>query len=488
MERISDERYTPVLIVGTGISGLAVAYHLSKRKIGYTIVTKNNAPKQSNSFLSAANTRVPPEDEIHTIINLTIAKCGADRPVIEALYRNSSHVLEFFEELGLPFEKTALGFMPESPIKSHGGKKLINRLLEKIEPPLCNNILIHLEKSQDGVSALFYDTVSDRFARINANYLVLATGGYAAQFNYNDNSPGSTGEALILAKQIGARLKGMSTVMYHPWSIYNGRQILLGGVVALSEGRIVDEEGLPLLKDEHMREAIARDDYHEMIDDILRFQLECIKRNQEMYLDMSHADENVLDERMRRYGFSPNVVKRKRIKISPTMHYTSGGIEINSSAEAVDLNRVFVTGEAQFNGNLGSGRIPGQAFASGIVFGKLIADKIENECAFTNQNWATFHAPPETMTLYSREHSDYAVEACQKELSTLMIDLIASPSDSASLASLKERLVEGQNNLLSTAKGSGKRYEAILRLYFGYSIAVEIIEDLASLHRNLLAH
>ncbi|WP_153795609.1 FAD-binding protein, partial [Paenibacillus polymyxa] len=125
------------------------------------------------------------------------------------------------------------------------------------------------------------------------------------------------------------------------------------------------------LKDEYICDAIARDDYHEMIDEILHFELDCIKQKKDMYLDMSHADENLLNERFKKYGFSTNVVKNKRIKITPTMHYSSGGIEINANAEVINLNRVFATGEAQFNGVLGMGRIPGQAFAAGIVFGKL---------------------------------------------------------------------------------------------------------------------
>ncbi|WP_031461600.1 FAD-binding protein [Paenibacillus polymyxa] len=480
MERnvTSVEHYTPILIVGTGISGLAVAYYLSKNNIKYTITTKKNAPKQSNSFLAAANTRVPSENDINNIINLTVDKCGADRSVIETLYRNSNIVINFFEELGISYEKTSFGIMPECLIKSQGGKKLINCLLQHIEQPLCNKILIHLEKYNDGIIALFYDIQLDQFIRIYTNYLVLATGGYAGQFNYNDNSPGSTGETLILAKKMGARLKGMSTVMSHPWSIYNGRQILLGGVVSLSQGKIVDEEGIQLLKDEYICDAIARDDYHEMIDEILHFELDCIKQKKNMYLDMSHADENILNERFKKYGFSTNVVKNKRIKITPTMHYSSGGIEINANAEVINLNRVFATGEAQFNGVLGMGRIPGQAFAAGIVFGKLIADKIANEGVFNTQYPITFKDPPETMQLYSIEDNDFPIEEFQKELSTLMVDLLAPNSSIASLALHKRKIKESQNIILNKARGSGKRYEDILTLFFGYFVALEIIEDL----------
>ncbi|WP_252508890.1 FAD-binding protein [Paenibacillus peoriae] len=475
---ISVEHYTPILIIGTGISGLTAAYYLSKNNIKYTIVTKKNAPKQSNSFLSAANTRVPSENEINNIINLTIDKCGADRSVIEALYRNSNIIINFFEELGIPYEKTSFGIMPECLIKSHGGKKLINCLLQHIEQPMCNKILIHLEKYDQGIIAIFYDIQSDQFIRIFTNYLVLATGGYAGQFCFNDNSPGSTGETLILAKKIGARLKGMSTVMCHPWSIYNGRQILLGGVVSLSQGKIIDEDGVQLLKDKYICDAIARDDYHEMIDEILKFQLECIKQKKDMYLDMSHADENVLNEKFKKYGFSPKVVKNKRIKITPTMHYSSGGIEINANAEAINLNRVFATGEAQFNGDLGIGRIPGQAFASGIVFGKLIADKIAKEGVFNTHYQTSFKDPPETMQLYSKENNDFPIEEFQKKLSTLMMDLIASNPPVVSLSFLRKKIQESQNIILSRARGSGKRYEDILTLSFGYFVAMEIIEDL----------
>lgn len=270
----------------------------------------------------------------------------------------------------------------------------------------------------------------------------------------------------------------MSTVMCHPWSIYNGRQILLGGVVSLSQGKIIDEEGVQLLEDEYICDAIARDDYHEMIDEILKFQLECIKQKKDMYLDMSHADENVLNEKFKTYGFSPKVVKNKRIKITPTMHYSSGGIEINANAEAINLNRVFATGEAQFNGDLGIGRIPGQAFASGIVFGKLIVDKIANEGVFNTQYQTSFKDPPETMQLYSKENNDFPIEEFQKKLSILMMDLIASNSSVVSLSFHKKKIQESQNILLSRARGSGKRYEDILTLFFGYFVALEIIEDI----------
>ncbi|GFN31027.1 FAD-binding protein [Paenibacillus xylaniclasticus] len=481
---ISIEHYTPILIIGTGISGLAAAYYLSKNNMKYTIITKKSAPKQSNSFLSAANTRVPPLNNINQIINLTVEKCGADRSVIETLYKNSGVILNFYEELGIKHEKTTIGVMPECLIKSHGGKKLINKLLNHIEQPMTNQMLIDLEKLDEGIAAILYDIQVDQFTRIYTNYVILATGGYAGQFYYNDNSPSSTGEALILAKKMGAKLKGMSTVMSHPWSIYNGRQILLGGVVRLSEGKIIDEEGVQLLTDRYICEAIAHDEYHEIIDEIIQFELNCIKNNKAMYLDMSHIDKSLLNERFKNYGFSPNIVKNNKVKISPTIHYSSGGIEINCNAEAINLNRVFVAGEAQYNGNRGSGRIPGQAFASGIVFGKLIADKIANEGHFSSlEPFMISNVLPETLEVYSKENNDFPIQELREELSILMMNILASQSTPAVLSFYKEKIQEHQNTLIRNARGSGKRYEDILTLFFGYCIAIEIIEDLEEKYR-----
>jgi L-aspartate oxidase len=82
------------------------------------------------------------------------------------------------------------------------------------------------------------------------------------------------------------------------------------------------------------------------------------------------------------------------------------------------------------------------------------------------------------MHLYSKENNDFPIEEFQKKLSTLMMDLIASNSPVVSLSFHKKKIQESQNIILSRARGSGKRYEDILTLFFGYFVAMEIIEDL----------
>src|SRR5690606_2262121 len=110
---------------------------------------------------------------------------------------------------------------------------IIDSLLKRVKKPVSNNHLISLDRKDDFIVAFFYNSESNKFNKIISNYLVLATGGYGSLFSYNDNLNFATGDGLILAKKIVANLKGMSTVMVHPWSINNGRSILVGEIVSL---------------------------------------------------------------------------------------------------------------------------------------------------------------------------------------------------------------------------------------------------------------
>ena len=120
-----------------------------------------------------------------------------------------------------------------------------------------------------------------------SNYLVLGTGGYGSLFSNNDNAKCATGEGLVLAQQFGAHLKGMSTVMFHPWSIYNGRKILVGEIVSLSQGKIIDNDGKHLFLDDSLFQSIATNHYHESFDEILGIQFSLLKDRTDTYLDMS---------------------------------------------------------------------------------------------------------------------------------------------------------------------------------------------------------
>lgn len=50
--------YTPILIVGTGIAGLTVAYILKMQEINSVLLTKTENVYESNSVIAPANMRM----------------------------------------------------------------------------------------------------------------------------------------------------------------------------------------------------------------------------------------------------------------------------------------------------------------------------------------------------------------------------------------------------------------------------------------------
>ena len=50
--------YIPVLIIGSGIAGMSVAYNLKKRNIKNLIITKEKNYMKSNSTIAYANMRL----------------------------------------------------------------------------------------------------------------------------------------------------------------------------------------------------------------------------------------------------------------------------------------------------------------------------------------------------------------------------------------------------------------------------------------------
>ena len=50
--------YTPILIVGTGIAGLTVAYNLKMKEINSVLLTKTENVYESNSVIAPANMRM----------------------------------------------------------------------------------------------------------------------------------------------------------------------------------------------------------------------------------------------------------------------------------------------------------------------------------------------------------------------------------------------------------------------------------------------
>ena len=343
------------------------------------------------------------------------------------------------------------------------------------------------KKSNDIIISYFYNSNYNKIYRILSYNLVLATGGYGAIFSFNDNHIAATGEGILLAKSTGAKLKGMSTVMYHPWSVLNGKKILVGDIVALSGGKVIDDDGKQLIKDEKLVSAIKNNSYHEMFRDILEKEFEIIKNGKRMYLDLRCLDEEYVKNMLKLHGYTPEILVNGLIQIYPTVHYTSGGVVVDGNCQAVNVPNMYVVGEAQFNGDKGCGRLPGQAFTSAIVCGKIISDAIKATKRISKPELIKEElCIPDLFTeFYSEESSDLSnIKDYLKQLGELLTFLTSEKVSLLDLTSANEE-IEKVEDSLAPMKGSGKDFLLILKVHFICGLAREILNDIKSREKTI---
>lgn len=361
--------YIPVVIIGSGIAGMSVAYNLNRKNIKNIIVNKESHFLKSNSAIAPANIRY--FDDYKYGIDFYMNQCEGNIDTINSIYSNQHFLIETLNELNIKFKKTPIGVMPESEGKL-GGQIILNKLSNYVSNILTNTILIDIKIHEDYIECLLYNE-KEKWMNINCGAIVFATGGFGSIFKYNDNAESATGECTYLIQKKTNKLKGMSTIMIHPFGIQNGKRILTGDIVSCLEDIYykTDKNNFEILNVEpKIFDAIKSNNYHsnEIFSNILNYFY-----NKDIYLKLRNDfDYNHL----KKYNLSEKIIVNNMIHIQPTAHYTSGGVVVDKNFKIED--RIFANGEVIFDGCKGIGRIPGHAFASSIIGGRIISNEIAN--------------------------------------------------------------------------------------------------------------
>ncbi|QBY45376.1 fumarate reductase (quinol) flavoprotein subunit [Arsenophonus nasoniae] len=242
--------------------------------------------------------------------------------------------------------------------------------------------------------------------QINANAVIMATGGAGRVYRYNTNGGIVTGDGMGIALRHGIPLRDMEFVQYHPTGL-PGSGILMtegcrgeGGILINKDGyRYLQDYGLgpetPLGKPENKymelgpRDKVSQAFWHEWRAG------RTIKssRGDVVHLDLRHLGAEKLHERLpficelaKAYvGVDPVT---DPIPVRPTAHYTMGGIETDQKCET-SIKGLFAVGECSSVGLHGANRLGSNSLAELVVFGRLAgieAAKYATEASPANKN------------------------------------------------------------------------------------------------------
>jgi L-aspartate oxidase len=396
---------TDILVIGSGLGGLAAAWDAAKRGCKVTLLTRASNPEDSNTYRAQGGIiyRGQGESPDQLVADILSAGAGLSSPAAASLLSHEGPRLVkqiLIDELQVPFDSSP-GHPGELDLTSEAGHSLQRIIHYKdqtglaIERAFFERVRSHpnvkvisnatavdlLTASHHSVEptdvyrpltcvgAYVLDQTAGKIFSILAKETILATGGLGSVFLHTTNPPGARGDGIAMAYRAGARCINMQYVQFHPTAL-----LAPGGCFLISEtlrgegGRVVDRHGKEFMQRFHAagslapRDVAARAIYQTMLES----GEPCV------YLDITHKPAEQLRERF------PGIyavcmergidLTRDPIPVVPAAHYSCGGIGTDDCGRTT-VDRLRAVGEVACTGLHGANRLASTSLLECLVWG-----------------------------------------------------------------------------------------------------------------------
>lgn len=444
VEKKEETIETDVVVVGAGGAGMTAAIELKNAGINVIIVEKmpmvgGNTIKATGG-MNAAETSVQAElgieDTVEQFIEDTMT--GGynvnNKELVTIMAKNSADAIDWLDSIGAPLPEVSFsgGATNKRIHRPEGGAGVGAYLVEKFSQNLDSlgiEVMLNTTAtdilSENGAVTGIKAEGKGAVYTIHAKAVILATGGFGANEELytkyrpelkgyvTTNTPGATGDGIVMAEAIGANLVDIEQIQTHPTveqstSIMITESVRGGGAILVNQDgkRFTDE----MLTRDVVSDAIVKQEgsYSYIIfDQLLRNNLSAIEKYVENNITLQAdtieelagligVDSTTLAETLKTWNEAVAAKNDKEfsrstgmdndittgpfyaIKVAPGVHHTMGGVEINTSAEVIaetgaPIPGLFAAGEVT-GGVHGANRIGGNAVADIVVFGRVAAE------------------------------------------------------------------------------------------------------------------
>jgi fumarate reductase flavoprotein subunit len=404
-----------ILIVGGGGAGLRAAIAIGEEdpRLSVGVVSKVY-PMRSHTVSAegGAAAVIKPNDSLdhHATDTITGSDWLADQDAVEAFVKEAPAEMIQLEHWGCPWSRDADGHVAVRPF---GGMKIertwfaadktgfhmLHALFQtsqkyanvtRHDEFFVTRLLMHEGRVQ-GVAALELRT--GQVWAIAAKAVILCTGGAGRIFPFTTNAAIKSGDGMALAYRIGAPLKDMEFVQYHPTGL-PGTGILITEAARGEGGILVNKDGYRYLQDYELGKPLdIRDPKHPQkatmeLGPRDRLSQAFIKERDKgrtipgRYGDVVHLDVRHLGEKKinKKIPFVRELAKNyagidpvyEPIPVRPVVHYMMGGVSTDMEGATV-VPGLFAAGECACVSINGANRLGSNSLTELLVFGTRAA-------------------------------------------------------------------------------------------------------------------
>ncbi|MEO8216381.1 MAG: FAD-dependent oxidoreductase [Acidobacteriota bacterium] len=440
---MENRSHFSVLIIGTGIAGLATAYCLARAGVAVLLVTKAGDPADCNTVWAQGGIIYRGEHDSENSLVNDILAAGAglsNEEAVRFLATEGPRIVKeiLLDDVHVPFSTNIEGELDLTNEGAHSvsriihaadatGRAIEHSLLDRVrqEPNITlaaemtaidlltthhhpTDIQIRYRLTNECVGAYLLDNTTNEVLTVFADYTVLATGGLGRIFLHTTNTRHSIGDGVVMAHRAGATIMNAEYVQFHPTALASKREnhFLISEALRGEGARLMNQKGeyfmekySPVGKDLSPRDIVTRAIVEEMT----------LSRDDYVYLDLAHfykGREPIPERFPTIYGECRSIgidIEREPIPVVPAAHYFCGGVLVNQSGETT-LARLYAAGETSCSGVHGANRLASTSLLEGVTWGAFAASSIRARMesnggtSAAGNNSAAVHRAPSSRT------------------------------------------------------------------------------------------
>ena len=390
-----------VIIVGSGVSGLYAALNLNLNLKILMLSKKeltlcNSALAQGG--VAAVMDKKDDNYELHIQDTLIAGGYKNDMENLRILVEQGPTDVKNLLKYGVEFDRkddgsidlTLEGGHSRHRIAHHKdstGYEIVTSLIDGVKKLsnvtiVENGHLVGIEKEEDNFFAAVYK--SGEYYYYTSKAVIFATGGIGRVYDFTTNSAIATGDGIQFAYNLGAEIKNLSYIQFHPtaYADKKNRECFLVSEAVRGEGAYLlncNKERFMHKYEPERKELAPRDVVSKCI-----MEEQKATGSDEFFLDISYKDADFIKNRfpmiysrVLEKGYD---MTKEPIPIYPCQHYLMGGISVNGHG-ATTVKGLYAAGECAHTGVHGLNRLASNSLLEALVFSRLIAEQINETTA-----------------------------------------------------------------------------------------------------------